>query len=81
MRVFVKILIGIDHLHIKIMDRIKLFIKRFIILFISVQIVNLLIVYFKTKDFVFEITSVQTFIIIFVIGLIYNISLIYKKKN
>lgn len=63
------------------MDRIKLFIKRFIILFISVQIVNLLIVYFKTKDFVFEITSVQTFIIIFVIGLIYNISLIYKKKN
>lgn len=63
------------------MDRIKLFIKRFIVLFISVQIVNLLIVYFKTKDFVFEITSVQTFIIIFVIGLIYNISLIYKKKN
>lgn len=63
------------------MDRIKLFIKRFIILFISVQLVNLLIVYFKTKEFVLEITSIQTFIIIFLIGFFYNIILIYRKKN
>ena len=63
------------------MDRIKLFIKRFIILFISVQLVNLLIVYFKTKEFVLEITSIQTFVIIFIICFFYNIMLIYRKKN
>ena len=63
------------------MDRIKLFVKRFIILFISVQLVNLLIVYFKTKEFVLEITSIQTFVIIFIICFFYNIMLIYRKKN
>ena len=45
------------------MSRIKLYTKNFVILFISMQLVNLMIVYFKTKQFVFEITSVQAFII------------------
>ena len=54
------------------MSRIKLYTKNFVILFISMQLVNLMIVYFKTKQFVFEITSVQAFIIIYIIGLFYN---------
>ena len=55
------------------MSRIKLYTKNFVILFISMQLVNLMIVYFKTKQFVFEITSVQAFIIIYIIGLFYNV--------
>ena len=47
------------------MSRIKLYTKNFVILFISMQLVNLMIVYFKTKQFVFEITSVQAVIIIY----------------
>ena len=47
------------------MSRIKLYTKNFVILFISMQLVNLMIVYFKTKQFVFEITSVQAFILIY----------------
>lgn len=61
------------------MSRIKLYTKNFVILFISMQLVNLMIVYFKTKQFVFEITSVQAFIIIYIIGLFYNVILIYRK--
>ena len=60
------------------MSRIKLYTKNFVILFISMQLVNLMIVYFKTKQFVFEITSVQAFIIIYIIGLFYNVILIYR---
>lgn len=63
------------------MSRIKLYTKNFVILFISMQLVNLMIVYFKTKQFVFEITSVQAFIIIYIIGLFYNVILIYRKKK
>lgn len=37
--------------------------------------------YFKTKQFVFEITSVQAFIIIYIIGLFYNVILIYRKNK
>ena len=59
------------------MSRIKLYTKNFVILFISMQLVNLMIVYFKTKQFVFEITSVQAFII----GLFYNVILIYRKNK
>ena len=62
------------------MSRIKLYTKNFVILFISMQLVNLMIVYFKTKQFVFEITSVQAFIIIYIIGLFYNVILIYRKN-
>ena len=61
------------------MSRIKLYTKNFVILFISMQLVNLMIVYFKTKQFVFEITSVQAFIIIYIIGLFYNVILIFLK--
>ena len=61
------------------MSRIKLYTKNFVILFISMQLVNLMIVYFKTKQFVFEITSVQAFIIIYIIGLFYNVIFIYRK--
>ena len=63
------------------MSRIKLYTKNFVILFISMQLVNLMIVYFKTKQFVFEITSVQAFIIIYIIGLFYNVILIYRKNK
>ena len=63
------------------MSRIKLYTKKFVILFISMQLVNLMIVYFKTKQFVFEITSVQAFIIIYIIGLFYNVILIYRKNK
>ena len=63
------------------MSRIKLYTKNFVILFISMQLVNLMIVYFKTKQFVFEITSVQAFIIIYIIGLFYNVILIYRKDK
>ena len=63
------------------MSRIKLYTKNFVILFISMQLVNLMIVYFKTKQFVFEITSVQAFIIIYIIGLFYNVILIYRKND
>ncbi len=63
------------------MSRIKLYTKNFVILFISMQLVNLMIVYFKTKQFVFEITSVQAFIIIYIIGLFYNVILIYVKNR
>ena len=63
------------------MSRIKLYTKNFVILFISMQLVNLMIVYFKTKQFVFEITSVQLFIIINIIGLFYNVILIYRKNK
>ena len=63
------------------MSRIKLYTKNFVILFISMQLVNLIIVYFKTKEFVFEITSVQAFIIIYIIGLFYNVILIYRKNK
>ena len=63
------------------MSRIKLYTKNFVILFISMQLVNLMIVYFKTKQFVFEITSVQAFIIIDIIGLFYNVILIYRKNK
>lgn len=63
------------------MSRIKLYTKIFVILFISMQLVNLMIVYFKTKQFVFEITSVQAFIIIYIIGLFYNVILIYRKNK
>ena len=63
------------------MSRIKLYTKNFVILFISMQLVNLMIVYFKTKQFVFEITSVQSFIIIYIIGLFYNVILIYRKNK
>ena len=63
------------------MSRIKLYTKNFVILFISMQLVNLMIVYFKTKLFVFEITSVQAFIIIYIIGLFYNVILIYRKNK
>lgn len=63
------------------MSRIKLYTKNFVILFISMQLVNLIIVYFKTKQFVFEITSVQAFIIIYIIGLFYNVILIYRKNK
>ena len=63
------------------MSRIKLYTKNFVILFISIQLVNLMIVYFKTKQFVFEITSVQAFIIIYIIGLFYNDILIYRKNK
>ena len=63
------------------MGRIKLYTKNFVILFISMQLVNLMIVYFKTKQFVFEITSVQAFIIIYIIGLFYNVILIYRKNK
>ena len=63
------------------MSRIKLYTKNFVILFISMQLVNLMIVYFKTKQFVFEITSVQAFIIIYIIGLFYNLILIYRKNK
>lgn len=63
------------------MSRIKLYTKNFVILFISMQLVNLMIVYFKTKQFVFEITSVQAFIIIHIIGLFYNVILIYRKNK
>lgn len=59
----------------------KLYTKNFVILFISMQLVNLMIVYFKTKQFVFEITSVQAFIIIYIIGLFYNVILIYRKNK
>lgn len=61
------------------MSRIKLYTKNFVILFISMQLVNLMIVYFKTKQFVFEITSVQAFIIIYIIGLFYNVILLFEK--
>ena len=63
------------------MSRIKLYTKNFVILFISMQLVNLMIVYFKTNIFVFEITSVQAFIIIYIIGLFYNVILIYRKNK
>ena len=63
------------------MSRIKLYTKNFVILFISMQLVNLMLVYFKTKQFVFEITSVQAFIIIYIIGLFYNVILIYRKNK
>ena len=63
------------------MSRIKLYTKNFVILFISMQLVNLMIVYFKTKQFVFEITSVQAFIIFYIIGLFYNVILIYRKNK
>jgi len=63
------------------MSRIKLYTKNFVILFISMQLVNLMIVYFKTKQLVFEITSVQAFIIIYIIGLFYNVILIYRKNK
>ena len=63
------------------MSRIKLYTKNFVILFISIQLVNLMIVHFKTKQFVFEITSVQAFIIIYIIGLFYNVILIYRKNK
>lgn len=63
------------------MSRIKLYTKNFVILFISMQLVNLMIVYFKTKQFVFEITGVQAFIIIYIIGLFYNVILIYRKNK
>ena len=63
------------------MSRIKLYTKNFVILFISMQLVNLMIVYFKTKQFVLEITSVQAFIIIYIIGLFYNVILIYRKNK
>ena len=63
------------------MSRIKLYTQNFVILFISMQLVNLMIVYFKTKQFVFEITSVQAFIIIYIIGLFYNVILIYRKNK
>ena len=63
------------------MSRIKLYTKNFVILFISMQLVNLMIVYFKTKQFVFEITSVQAFIMIYIIGLFYNVILIYRKNK
>ena len=63
------------------MSRIKLYTKNFVILFISMQLVNLMIVYFKTKQFVFEITSVQAIIIIYIIGLFYNVILIYRKNK
>ena len=63
------------------MSRIKLYTKKFVILFISKQLVNLMIVYFKTKQFVFEITSVQAFIIIYIIGLFYYVILIYRKNK
>lgn len=63
------------------MSRIKLYTKNFVILFISMQLVNLMIVYFKTKQFVFEITSMQAFIIIYIIGLFYNVILIYRKNK
>lgn len=63
------------------MSRIKLYTKNFVILFISMQLVNLMIVYFKTKQFVFEITSVQAFIIIYIIGVFYNVILIYRKNK
>ena len=63
------------------MSRIKLYTKNFVILFMSMQLVNLMIVYFKTKQFVFEITSVQAFIIIYIIGLFYNVILIYRKNK
>ena len=63
------------------MSRIKLYTKNFVILFISMQLVNLMIVYFKTKQFVFEITSVKAFIIIYIIGLFYNVILIYRKNK
>ena len=63
------------------MSTIKLYTKNFVILFISMQLVNLMIVYFKTKQFVFEITSVQAFIIIYIIGLFYNVILIYRKNK
>ena len=63
------------------MSIIKLYTKNFVILFISMQLVNLIIVYFKTKQFVFEITSVQAFIIIYIIGLFYNVILIYRKNK
>ncbi len=63
------------------MSRIKLYTKNFVILFISMQLVNLMIVYFKTKQFVFEITSVQAFIIIYILGLFYNVILIYRKNK
>ena len=63
------------------MSRIKLYTKNFVILFISMQLVNLMIVYFKTKQFVFEITSVQAFIIIYIIGIFYNVILIYRKNK
>ena len=63
------------------MSRLKLYTKNFVILFISIQLVNLMIVYFKTKQFVFEITSVQAFIIIYIIGLFYNVILIYRKNK
>ena len=63
------------------MSRIKLYTKNFVILFISMQLVNLMIVYFKTKQFVFEITSVQACIIIYIIGLFYNVILIYRKNK
>lgn len=63
------------------MSRINQYTKNFVILFISMQLVNLMIVYFKTKQFVFEITSVQAFIIIYIIGLFYNVILIYRKNK
>ena len=63
------------------MSRIKLYTKNFVILFISMQLVNLMIVYFKTKQFVFEITSEQAIIIIYIIGLFYNVILIYRKNK
>lgn len=63
------------------MSRIVDYTKNFVILFISMQLVNLMIVYFKTKQFVFEITSVQAFIIIYIIGLFYNVILIYRKNK
>ena len=63
------------------MSRIKLYTKNFVILFISMQLVHLMIVYFQTKQFVFEITSVQAFIIIYIIGLFYNVILIYRKNK
>lgn len=63
------------------MSRIINYTKNFVILFISMQLVNLMIVYFKTKQFVFEITSVQAFIIIYIIGLFYNVILIYRKNK
>lgn len=63
------------------MSRIYSYTKNFVILFISMQLVNLMIVYFKTKQFVFEITSVQAFIIIYIIGLFYNVILIYRKNK
>ena len=63
------------------MSRIKLYTKNFVILFISMQLVNLMIVYFKTKQFVFEITSVQAFIIIYIKGIFYNVIIIYIKNK